>query len=43
MLVPFLANEIDKAKAKFNEMNSFEKAQWVVDQTQAWLKKRFGL
>lgn len=43
LLVPALAYELDKAKAKFAAMNSTEKALWIVDQVQAFLRKKFNL
>lgn len=42
-LVPVLSNEIEKYKAEFNSLDSTQKAQWFVDQAQAWLKARLGL
>lgn len=38
-----LAAEIDKVKAKFNAMTSFEQAQWLVNQVQAFLRKKLKL
>lgn len=42
-LVPILAARIDTIKATFNAMNSTDKAQWVVDEVQLFLRKRFDL
>lgn len=43
LLVPTLANEIEKIKGTFAQLNSTEKAQWVVDKVQEYLRKRFNL
>lgn len=42
-LVPILAAEIEKIKERFAAMDSTEKAQWCVDLTQDWLRKRFKI
>ena len=42
-LVPLLAAEIEKQKEKLLALNSTEKAQWVVDQAQDFLRKKLGL
>lgn len=38
-----LAAEIEKIKAKFGSMTSYEQATWIVDQVQAFLRKKFNL
>lgn len=43
LLTPALAYEIDNVKTKFIAMNSTEKALWIIDQVQAFLRKRFGI
>lgn len=41
--VPFLATEIDKIEQKFNQMNSTQKAQMVIDKVQDYLRKQWKL
>lgn len=41
--VPFMASEIEKIEAKFNQMNSSQKAQVVVDKIQDYLRKQWKL
>lgn len=43
LAVPYMAAEIEKVKVKFNDMNSVEKSQLVVDKIQEYLRKTFKL
>ncbi len=43
LLVPLLANEMNKAKDKFNDLNTMEKSQWLIDRVQSFLKQKFNL
>lgn len=43
LAVPFLASEITKVEVKFKSMDPNEKAQWIIDNLQAFLRKRFSL
>lgn len=43
LLVPVMAMRMETIKATFNAMDSTAKAQWVIDEVQAFLRKRFGL
>ena len=42
-LVGPLAHEIEKGKKKLAEMDSEEKAQWLVDRVQAFLREKFKI
>ena len=42
-LVPTLSDKIADIESKFAQMSPNQKAQWVVDEVQAWLKKRFNI
>lgn len=41
--VPVIGIEIEKIQDKFNALTAQEKAQWLVDQVQAFLRRRFGI
>lgn len=43
LAVPFLATEIDKIENRFKDMNPINKAQWIVDKVQEFLRKQFKL
>lgn len=43
LLVPLMAARIETIKQTFNAMDSTAKAQWVVDEVQLFLRKKFGL
>ena len=42
-LVPTLSDKIVDIESKFAQMTPNQKAQWVVDEVQAWLRKRFKI
>lgn len=41
LLVPLLAKELEEAKERINSLNSHEKAQYVIDKVQDFLRKKF--
>ncbi len=43
LAAPFLAQEIDKIGKTFLELTSQEKAQWIIDKVQEFLRKKFSL
>lgn len=43
LLVPSLAFELDAKRDEFNRMNSIEKAQWIVDHIQDYMRKKLNL
>lgn len=43
LLVPLMAARMETIKQTFNAMDSTQKSQWVIDEVQAFLRKKFGL
>lgn len=43
LLVPTLAHEIEKIQNVFDQLTALEKAQWLIDKVQEFLRNRFHL